>query len=118
VADLMHEPVSHDHDAFLERALARKGFPEAYDSHEDEYLLVRELLSARLRAGLTQEDVADSMRTTKSAVCRLEAPGRHSPSVATLKRYARAVGCDVEIHLVPAATATQAQNVPPARLKR
>jgi len=63
---------------------------------------VRELLAARAIAGLTQEQVAESMGTTKSAVSRLEAVGRHSPSVSTLKKYARAVGCKVEIRLVPA----------------
>lgn len=101
MADLEYKPVSHDHDAFLEKALKRKGFSEAYDDLEDEYLLVRELLGARIRAGLTQEEVAESMGTTKSAVSRLEAAGKHSPSVTTLKKYAKAVGCDVEIRLVP-----------------
>ena len=65
---------------------------------------MRELLAARSRAGLTQEDVAESMGTTKSAVSRLEAVGKHSPSVTTLKKYARAVGCEVEIRLVPASS--------------
>jgi DNA-binding XRE family transcriptional regulator len=96
-----YRPVSHDHDAFLARALERKGFSEAYDGLEDEYLLVRELLSARVQAGLTQEEVAASMGTTKSAVSRLEGAGKHSPSVSTLKKYAKAVGCGVEIRLVP-----------------
>ena len=50
MADLEHRPVAHDHVAFLEKALKRKGFSEAYDSLEDEYLLVRELLTARARA--------------------------------------------------------------------
>ena len=101
MADIEYKPVSHDHDAFLERALKRKGFKEAYDDLEDEYLLARELLGARVAAGLTQEEVAESMGTTKSAVSRLEGPGKHSPSVTTLRKYAKAVGCDVEIHLVP-----------------
>ena len=102
MADLPYHPVSHDHDAFLDKAMKRKGFSEAYEDLEGEYALVRELLAARSRAGLTQEDVAESMGTTKSAVSRLEAVGKHSPSVTTLKRYARAVGCEVEIRLVPA----------------
>ena len=106
-----YEPVPHDHDAFLEKALRRKGFREAYGARESEYLLARELLSARIRAGLTQEDVAESMRTTKSAVSRLEAPGKHSPSVATLEKYARAVGCDVEIRLVPTSQAVKKHRV-------
>jgi DNA-binding XRE family transcriptional regulator len=96
-----YQPVAHDHDTFLERALKRKGFREAYDDLEDEYLLARELLAARAQAGLTQEEVAASMGTTKSAVSRLEGAGKHSPSVSTLRRYAHAVGCDVEVRLVP-----------------
>lgn len=99
--DLEYRPVSHDHESFLEKAMRRKGFGEAYHKLSDEYKLVRELLAARARAGLTQEDVAKEMGTTKSAVSRLESAGRHSPSVATLKRYARAVGCNIEIRLRP-----------------
>jgi len=98
-----YKPVPHDHEAFLKRALKRKGFSEAYDGLEDEYRLVRELLAARVNAGLTQEEVAASMGTTKSAISRLEGVGAHSPSVSTLKKYAKAVGCDVEIRLVPSA---------------
>ena len=102
MAEVKYDPVPHDHDAFLEKARKRKGFDEAYTDLEDEYLLVRELLAARLRAGLTQEQVAQSMGTTKSAVSRLESAGKHSPSITTLTKYAEAVGCDVEIRLVPA----------------
>jgi DNA-binding XRE family transcriptional regulator len=102
MAEREYRPVAHDHDEFLARAMKRKGFAAAYAESADEYELVRELLAARSRAGLTQEQVAESMGTTKSAVSRLEAVGRLSPSVQTLKKYARAVGCKVEIHLVPA----------------
>ena len=70
-----YKPVPHDHDVFLKKALERKGFAEAYEGLEDEYTLVRELLAARMRAGLTQEQVAASMGTTKSAVSRLEGAG-------------------------------------------
>jgi DNA-binding XRE family transcriptional regulator len=96
-----YESVAHDHDAFLERALRRKGFRERYDELEGEYLLARELLAARIGAGMTQEEVASSMGTTKSAVSRLEGAGKHSPSLSTLRRYAQAVGCEVEVRLVP-----------------
>jgi DNA-binding XRE family transcriptional regulator len=100
MADREYRPVAHDHEAFLARAMERKGFAHAYAENAEEYELVRELLAARAKAGLTQEQVAQSMGTTKSAVSRLEAVGKHSPSVSTLKRYAGAVGCTVEIRLV------------------
>ncbi len=102
--------MSHDHEVFIKKALKRKGFREAYDNLGGEYALVRELLAARLRAGLTQQDVAESMGTTKSAVSRLEAVGKHSPSVTTLKRYAQAVGCEVEIRLVPASRSARVSS--------
>jgi len=78
----------------------RKGFAEAYESLELEYQVVNQLLKARARAGLTQDAVAERMGTTKSAVSRLEAAGKHAPSLTTLKRYAKAVGCELQIKLV------------------
>ena len=59
------------------------------------------MLKARAKAGLTQDAVADRMGTTKSAISRLEAAGRHTPSLATLKNYAAAVGCELQVKLIP-----------------
>ena len=110
MAEREYRPVAHDHDEFLKRAMRRKGFAAAYAERADEYELVRELLAARAQAGLTQEQVAACMGTTKSAVSRLEGIGKHSPSVGTLKKYARAVGCEVEIRLVPSSRPTTAST--------
>ncbi len=104
MADLKFQPVRHDHKAFLEKASKRSGFSEAYEALEVEYALAHEMLAARSRAGLTQEAVAARMGTTKSAISRLEAAGKHAPSVASLKKYAVAVGCTLKIEFIPAVT--------------
>ena len=101
MANLKYTPVKHDHQAFLAKARARKGFTEAYDGLELEYRVADQLLKARSRAGLTQDAVAERMGTTKSAISRLEASGKHTPSLATLQRYAKVVGCDLQVKLVP-----------------
>lgn len=101
MADLKYQPVPHDHEKFLKNANRRDGFRKAYENLEEEYSLIREMLSARSKSGLTQEAVAKLMKTTKSAVSRLESAGKHAPSVTTLKKYAEAVGCHLEIRLVP-----------------
>lgn len=101
MAELEHRPVVHDHDAFLDRARQRRGFQEAYDALETEYQVASELIAARARAGLTQDAVAQRMGTTKSAISRLESSGKHTPSIGTLQRYAKAVGCELEVRLVP-----------------
>lgn len=99
--NLKFSPVTHDHKKFLAKAQARDGFAEAYDALELEYQLASQMLRARARAGLTQDAVAERMGTTKSAISRLESAGKHAPSLATLKRYAEAVGCDLQVKLVP-----------------
>jgi DNA-binding XRE family transcriptional regulator len=98
---IKYEPVPHDHSSFLKKAMEKKEFKKAYEGLEEEYLLIREMLAARLRSGLTQEAVAHLMGTTKSAVSRLEAVGKHAPSLTTLKRYANAVGCHLQIKFIP-----------------
>ena len=101
MTELKYKPVVHDHKAFLSKARARKGFAEAYDALELEYQVASQMLRARSRAGLTQDAVAEKMGTTKSAISRLESAGKHAPSLATLKRYAQAVGCELQVKLVP-----------------
>ncbi len=80
---------------------SHKGFAEAYPSLDFEYRVVSQLLKARTHAGLTQEAVAERMGTTKSAVSGLESAGEHAPSLATPKRYAEAVGCELQVRLLP-----------------
>ncbi len=101
MANLKYKPVVHDHKAFMARASKRKGFTEAYEALELEYQLANQMLTARSRAGLTQDAVADLMGTTKSAISHLEGVTKHAPSIATLQRYAQAVGCDLQVKLVP-----------------
>lgn len=101
MAELKYKPVPHNHKAFLAKAGNRKGFTKAYKALELEYQVADQMLKARSRAGLTQDAVAEKMGTTKSAISRLESAGKHAPSLATLKRYARAVGCELQVKLVP-----------------
>jgi transcriptional regulator with XRE-family HTH domain len=50
---------------------------------------------------LTQAEVAERIGTTQSAVARLEsAEPKHSPSIATLQKYAKALGYTVQLKLV------------------
>jgi len=101
MANLKYSPVPHNHADFLARAKKRAGFSKAYAALEPEYRLVNQMLRARSRAGLTQDAVAAKMGTTKSAISRLESAGKHAPSLETLKRYAEAVGCELQVRLVP-----------------
>lgn len=100
--ELKYTPVKHDHKSFLAKAGGKRGFRAACEALELEYSVVDQLLKARTRAGLTQDVVAERMGTTKSAISRLESAGKHTPSLGTLRRYAQAVGCELQVKLVPA----------------
>ncbi|WP_027477091.1 helix-turn-helix domain-containing protein [Curvibacter gracilis] len=69
-----------------------------YDALADEFEVARELIAARHRAGLTQAEVAKRMGTSQSTVARLESGGRQ-PSMQTVQRYAKALGCRAVIKL-------------------
>ena len=86
---------------FKARALARPDVREAYDALADEFSFIDQVLRARREAGLTQAEVAGRTGTTQSAIARLESgAARHSPSIATLQRYANALGYRVEVRFV------------------
>jgi transcriptional regulator with XRE-family HTH domain len=91
------------HDELKKNALLREDVKAEYEALAPEFELLRTLLKARQEAGLTQAQVAERMGTRASAVARLESAlsnGKHSPSVATLRKYAHAVNRRLEIRLV------------------
>jgi transcriptional regulator with XRE-family HTH domain len=98
---------------FKARALARPEVKREYDRLAAEFEFLDEILKARSAAGLTQADVAARIGTTQSAVARLEsAIGKHSPSIATLQRYASALGYRLQVRLVKEQAQTQASTRP------
>jgi len=84
------------HDALIAKLMHRTGVEaEVARLEREEFALLDLLLKARHEAGLSQAQVAERMGTQAPAVARLEralATGRHSPSMATLRKYARACG--------------------------
>ena len=91
------------HDELKKKILSNPEVKAEYDSLQEEFTLFDELLRARMTAGLTQSEVAERMGTKTPAIARLENGGgnkQHSPSITTLRKYADAVGCHLEIKLV------------------
>ena len=91
------------HEELKARVLANPETKAAYENMEVEFSLLRQMLKARAHAGLSQAQVAERMGTKAPAITRLESSlsnSKHSPSLATLRRYAQAVGCELEVKLV------------------
>ena len=75
-----------------------------YEALAPQFELIHEFIAARARAKLTQEQLAERMGTSQSAVARIES-GNRIPSVRTLQRFAAATGTRLVIKLVPLARA-------------
>ena len=78
--------------------------PEARKEYErlgPEFEISSEPIAARKRAKLSQEDLANRMGTTQSAIARLES-GHKMPMMQTIQRYAEATGSRVRLSLVRA----------------
>jgi len=80
------------------RLMKSANFKHEYEALGPEFELAQTLISARAKAGMTQAEVAAAMGTDQAVVARLE--GGKKPSLATLERYAEAVGRSLRIQLV------------------
>jgi phage-related protein/DNA-binding XRE family transcriptional regulator len=80
------------------RLLANPKVKREYDALAPEFEIAAELLRARLRAGLSQAELAARMGTSQSTIARLEA-GQTLPSTKTLLRYAKATGSKFHVRL-------------------
>jgi len=91
------------HDQVVAKLMKRPGVRKEVERIEhEEGALLDLLLKARHDAGLTQAQVAERMGTQPPAIARLErslATGKHSPSLATLRKYAQACGKALELRL-------------------
>jgi ribosome-binding protein aMBF1 (putative translation factor) len=91
------------HEQLVKKLMRRPGVRAEVERIErEETGLLDALLKARQEAGLTQAQVAERMGTKAPAVARLEralATGKHSPSIATLRKYVKACGKRLVVHV-------------------
>lgn len=86
------------YEVFKARLLANPKVKAEYEALAPEFEIAAELIQARLRAGLSQAELAERMGTSQSAIARLES-GQTLPSTKTLLRFAEATGSKVELRL-------------------
>lgn len=92
-------------DEMIEERTARnREFPKLVDAAARRRELLRTLAERRQGQERSQTAVAADMRSSQSAVARLEGSAVDA-RLSTLDRYAEAVGYRIQWHLIPAAEA-------------
>ena len=88
--------------SFKKEALKKKGVKDQYEDLAPAYEIRKKLIALRQGAGLTQEEVAEKLKTKKSNISRLESVNSDiSPKLSTLTDYAEAVGYKLKIDFIP-----------------
>jgi predicted transcriptional regulator len=88
-------------EKFKSRLMADPKVREQYKALAPEFEISAELVRARLRAGLSQTELAKRMGTSQSAIARLES-GQTLPSTKTLLRFAEATHSKIKVRLLAA----------------
>lgn len=71
---------------------------EEYEKLKPKYALISQLIGARMKKGLTQEQLAKKMGTKQSAIARVEG-GNSNPSIAFLEKLTQALDSKLIIQI-------------------
>ena len=85
---------------FKAKALQNTEIKEEYEALAPLFNIKKELITARLSQGVTQEQIALKIGTSKSNISRLESLNNtYMPNLGTLMKYAEALGLRLDIGL-------------------
>lgn len=83
-------------DDFKKELEAQPGFKEALKETELEFQVARAVIEARIKKGMTQEDLAKAMSTKQSVISRVE-NAKTVPSLSFLKRLAQVLNASLQV---------------------
>lgn len=85
-----------DFEVWEKQALKNPKFKAEYDKLQPEFSVIRAVIEARMKRGVTQKELAQKIGTKQSVISRLEI-GRANPTVSFLKKLAQALNTNLEI---------------------
>ncbi|MCX6816326.1 MAG: helix-turn-helix transcriptional regulator [Candidatus Beckwithbacteria bacterium] len=86
----------------LQEDLKNPEFRREYEKLQPEFTVIRAMIEARMKKGITQRKLAAKLKTKQSVISRLET-GRGNPSVHFLQKLAAAFDSVLEINFRPLA---------------
>ena len=92
-----------DLQELTEELMREKEFRKEYDALQPEMDIMRAMMDARIRAGLTQTELSKKTGISQADISRLE-NGTRNPSLTLLKRLADAMNTTLKIEFVPKST--------------
>ena len=88
-----------DFDVFLKKSLKDPKIKAEFDRLQPEFAVIRAVIDARVKKGLTQDKLAQKIGTKQSVISRLER-GNANPSIGFLKKLTQALNSHLEIKFI------------------
>lgn len=85
-----------DWNEFEKELAAKSGFSDAVKETQLEYQVARAIVEARIKKGMTQDDLARAMKTKQSVISRAE-NAKTIPTLSFLKRLAYVLDASLSV---------------------
>ena len=82
----------------LKKELKNPAFKKAYESFDEEFTLAEEVIQLRLKADMTQAELAKKAHTSQPAISRLESGSYTNVSMAFLRKVGAVLGASPVVH--------------------
>jgi transcriptional regulator with XRE-family HTH domain len=88
-------------DLYLEQQLKDPAFAERFEKAGEAWDVALQLAALRVKAGLSQKDLARKLHTSQQNISRLESPAYEGHSLSMLRRVANVLGATLRVTLAP-----------------
>lgn len=88
-------------DRYLKEQLADPAFARRFKQAGQAWDVALQIAVLRRRAGLSQKQLAQRVKTSQQQICRLESPGYEGHSLSMLRRVARELRATVRVVIEP-----------------
>ena len=82
---------------YADKLLENKKFRKAFEREYENLIVSEKIAQLRQQAHLTQEELAERIHTTKSAISRYESNNYKGYSISLLQKIATACGADLQV---------------------
>lgn len=82
---------------YSDKLFTDKSFREDFEKEFKNLIVSEKIAELRHKAHLTQQELAQRIHTTKSAISRYESNNYHGYTLSLLQKIARACGADLKI---------------------
>lgn len=89
-----------NYSEYKAKRLKDPAFKKEYDALDTEFEIVRALMDARIKSGLTQKELSERTGISQSDISKFE-NGNGNPSLRTIQRLADGMGMKLRLEFVP-----------------